>query len=528
VLDPAVAQLSADAEPVDTAAISRIIDEGINRSQVMDIFSWLTDVYGPRLTGSTQYRQAAEWVRAKFESWNMADPHFEGWGPFGRGWSLVRFSAHVISPTIFPLLSYPKAWSPGTDGTVVGEAVYLDAKNDSTLETFHGKLGKKFVLLSEPQAVKAHFEPQAARETDSHLLELSNADPSKTITRNVTISTTFKERGLLAYKRNQLCQKEGALAILTASRGDGGNIFVQSATISAHPDTPNTNRTKVYDATPPKILPQVAVAAEHYNRLLRLLEKGQRVRIEMNLDVEFSKADSGYNVIAEIPGSDLSDQVVMIGAHLDSWHGGTGATDNGTGVATCMEAMRILSTLGLKPRRTIRIALWGGEEQGEFGSKAYVQRHFGSKTQSSADSIPVITLKPAAEKFSVYFNIDNGTGKIRGVYMQGNEAVRSIFRAWLTPFEDLGASTLTVGGTSGTDHMQFDTIGLPAFQFIQDQIEYFTRSWHSTMDLYDRAQEEDLKVNSVIMAAIAYAAAMRDEKLPRKPMIGVRVNMETR
>jgi Zn-dependent M28 family amino/carboxypeptidase len=266
------------------------------------------------------------------------------------------------------------------------------------------------------------------------------------------------------------------------------------------------------------MLPQIAVAAEHYNRILRLLRKGKQVRIEMNLDVNYVRADSGYNVIAEIPGSDLQDELVMIGAHLDSWHGGTGTTDNGTGVATCMEAIRILKALDLKPRRTIRIGLWGGEEQGLLGSRAYVRRHFGERADSLNDSTSaVVRLTPEGEKFSVYFNNDNGTGKIRGVYMEGNEAVRPVFRKWLEPFEEMGASTLTLRGTGGTDHGAFNAIGLPGFQFIQDDIEYWTRSWHSTMDVYDRALEEDLKQASVVIAAFAYNAAMHDERIPRKP-----------
>jgi Zn-dependent M28 family amino/carboxypeptidase len=293
---------------------------------------------------------------------------------------------------------------------------------------------------------------------------------------------------------------------------------VLSAAVPSHPDTPRTRRPHAYDSNAPEILPQVAVGAEHYNLILRLLRKGKQVRIEMDLDVKYFREDSGYNVIAEIPGTDLRDELVMIGAHLDSWHGGTGTTDNGTGVASCMEATRILKLLDLKPRRTIRIALWGGEEQGVLGSRAYVKRHFGERADSSDDSTGAgIRLKPEGEKFSVYFNNDNGTGKIRGVYMEGNEAVRPIFREWLDPFEELGASTLTLRSTGSTDHIAFNAIGLPGFQFIQDPVEYWSRTWHSTMDVFDRALEDDLKQASVIMAAFAYNAAMRDEPIPRKP-----------
>jgi Zn-dependent M28 family amino/carboxypeptidase len=312
-----------------------------------------------------------------------------------------------------------------------------------------------------------------------------------------------------------MCEKEGAAAILTVSRaGDGGNIFVQQATVPAHPDTPFTRRINVYDPKVPKILPQVAVGVEHYNRLIRMIQKGEQPKVEMNLDVNFYKEDSSYNIIAEIPGTDLKDEVVMMGGHFDSWHGGTGATDDGTGSAVCMEAMRILKTLDLKPRRTIRVGLWGGEEQGLLGSAAYVTKHFGERDAATS----AVKQKPEAEKFSAYFNNDNGTGKVRGVYMQGNDAVRPIFRAWLKPFYDMGATTLTLDNTGGTDHQSFDRLGLPGFQFIQDEIEYSSRTHHSIMDVYDRAQPEDLKQAAVIMAAFAYNAAMRDEKFPRKPL----------
>jgi carboxypeptidase Q len=511
----------APSEPVDTAAVSRIIDEGMQRSHVMETLSWLTDICGPRLTGSPGYKKAVAWTREKMESWGLKNAHLEGWGPFGRGWSVTRYSAHMTSPLTTPLLSYPKAWSPGTSGTVKGKAVYLDAKTDSALNLFRGTLKGKFVLIGEPVPVKPHFEPLATRQEDSTLLQLANADvrPSRRGDRR-----PFRNWDpLVEYHKLEMSLKEGAAAILTPSRGDEGTIFVQGASAPEHPDTPFTRRRHIYDRESPPMSPQVAVAAEHYNRLLRTLSKGEPVELEMQLAVTTTREDSVYNVIAEIPGSDLKDEIVMIGAHLDSWHGGAGATDNGTGVATCMEAMRILKSLDLKPRRTIRIGLWGAEEQGLLGSRAYVKQHFGERAsrpgepeRSSSDGPAPVTYKPEAEKFSAYFNNDNGTGKVRGVYMQGNEALRPIFRAWLAPFRTMGASTLSLSNTGGTDHTSFDAIGLPGFQFIQDDIEYFTRTWHSTMDLYERAIEDDLKEASIIMATFAYNAAMRDQKIPRK------------
>jgi len=517
-------------EKIDTTAISKIKDEGMNHSQVMEILSYLSDVYGPRLTGSPDYQKAAEWTKTKLASWNLDNPHFEQWGTFGKGWTLKRYYANVIEPKTFPLISYPKAWSPETDGKITGEVIYLDAKTDSALDTYKGKLKKKFVLFSDVREIKAHWDPEASREQDSSLLKMANADlPQQRRGGQGQMfqqSPEEKARAVLQYKKWMMCQEEGALAVLEISRGDGGNMFVQGATVPYHPDTPAVRRARVYETKAPKIPTQIVVGAEHYNRMIRMLQKGEKLKIEMNLDVEFNKADSVSNIIAEIPGTDLKDEVVMLGAHFDSWHGGTGATDNGTGSSVCMEAMRILKTLDLKPRRTIRIGLWGGEEEGLLGSQGYVKQHFGVRWNDSTGKEATsqfeqnvsIKQKPEAEKFSVYFNNDNGSGKVRGVYMQGNESVRSIFRAWLKPFESVGATTLSLSNTGGTDHLSFDAVGLPGFQFIQDQLEYDTRTHHSIMDVYDRAQPDDLKQAATIMAAFVYNAAMRDEKFPRKPL----------
>jgi hypothetical protein len=510
-------------EAVDTATVSRIIDEGMNRSHVMDLLSWLTDVHGPRLTWSPAYRGAMEWAERTLSGWGLTGVHREGWTPLGRGWTLQRYSATVVSPRPFPLLSYPKAWCPGTPGEITGEAVFLEGASDSALSTYRGKLRGRIVLIGDPQEVKARFLPLASRETDSSLLAMANADPALPRGRRGRRSGEYLQRAIVEYERLQLCQEEGAAAILTPSRGDGGVIFVQSVTIPTHPDSPLTARPRVYEADVHKLAPQIAVASEHYNRMVRILRKNQPLRIALDLKVQFTNPDSGYNLLAEIPGSDLRDEVVMIGGHLDSWHGGTGATDNGTGVATSMEAMRILKTIGAAPRRTIRLGLWGGEEEGLLGSRAYVRRHLARLTDNPRDTLSTdgrtagaSELTPAGEKFSCYFNNDNGTGRIRGIYLQGYEAPRPIFRAWLAPFRSLGASTITPLSTSSTDHIAFTAVGLPAFQFIQDDIEYFTRTWHSTMDVYDRAQEDDLKQAAVIIAAFAYNAAMRDERLPRR------------
>jgi carboxypeptidase Q len=512
------ARVPSGGERFDSVAVAKIIDEGMNHSKAMETLSWITDVCGGRLTMSPSYKKAVAWTSATMKKWGLEDVHTEGWGPFGRGWSITHFSANVLEPVVFPLLAVPKAWSPGTDGKVKGEVVFLDATTDSALNLWKGKLKGKIVLLGAPQTVKAHFAPEATRDEDSTLLAMANADPDRPRVRGGRrgdFNSAARQAAAFEGKKFNFCMDQDVAAILTPSRGDGGTIFVQSATLPTRPeDTSFATRPRAQDLKAPETLPQLAVAAEHYDRMVRILQKGEKVKLELDLDVAFTREDSAYNVIAEIPGTDLKDEIVMVGGHLDSWHGGTGATDNATGVTTAMEAMRILKTLGLKPRRTIRIGLWAAEEQGLLGSRAYVTRHFGAREGGTPNG--EITYTKEGENFSVYFNNDNGTGKARGVYMQGNEAVRPIFRPWLAPLRPLGMTTLTPLNTGSTDHASFDGLNLPGFQWIQDPIEYFTRTWHSNMDVYDRVQEEDVKQASVVMAVFAYNAAMRDEKIPRK------------
>jgi carboxypeptidase Q len=319
----------------------------------------------------------------------------------------------------------------------------------------------------------------------------------------------------LGPRRMQFLLEEGAALVLDSTRGDGGTLFIQSATVAQAPGTAAARVAAYAKEAEKRILPQVGVSVEHYNRLVRMVQAGEKVQMAVEMENRYHDGDGmAYNTIAEIPGTDRAAEIVMCGGHLDSWHGGTGATDNGAGVAVCMEAMRILKTLGVQPRRTIRIGLWSGEEQGIFGSSAYVREHFGTAAEP----------KPEHGNFSAYFNLDNGTGKIRGVYAQGNEAIMPIFAAWLKPFNDLGATIVTVRNTGGTDHLPFDRAGLPGFQFVQDGIEYDSRTHHSNQDVYDRIQVEDMKQAAVIMAAFLYNAAMRDEKLPRKPAPAVAAN----
>lgn len=512
---------------VDTTAMSAIKEEALKHSEVMKTLSYLTDVYGPRLTWSAEYREAAQWASGKMKEWGLQNVHFENWAPLGKGWTLKKFSAQVTAPRAFPLEAYPKAWSPSIKGTVEGEVVHFNASLESDFERFKGKLKGAIVLLDNARPLRAHFTPDATRMTDSALVKLANAD--------VAVSRTGMDSSMRQYVVNMLqstakkfafCQKEGAAVLISNSMGDDGTVFTLEASSGYIPNSFSdafSSATSAYGEKAPPMVPQVSVASENYNRIIRMIEKGQKVRMAVTLDVTITKPDSAFNLIAEIPGTDLKDEIVMIGGHFDSWHAGTGATDNGTGSAVCLEAVRILQKLGLKPRRTIRIGLWAGEEQGLFGSHAYVSKHFAEQEGDYFSSMmggpaAPITKKTDYEKFSVYFNNDNGTGKVRGVHMQGNEAVRPIFREWLAKYNDPTAQTLSLSNTGGTDHLSFDGVGLPGFQFIQDPIDYDTRTHHSNQDVWDRAQEGDLKQASALMAIFAYNAAMQDAKFPRKPM----------
>ena len=515
--------------------IERIKDEGMNRSQVMQTLSYLTDVIGPRLTASPGMKRANEWTRDQMAKWGLQNAHLESWGPFGRGWTLKRFSAQVVEPLAIPLIAYPKAWSPGTNGPVTAEVIYFDAKDEADMQRFKGKVKGAIVLSAPVREVKAHFEAPGTRLDEKELLSLADApDPKAGPSRRFQMSPEMRAAFTLAAKKNLFLHEEGAAVVIEPSRlGDGGTIFVQSASVpqpvSGEPFGPNSRSISPYDKKAPQFAPQLVLAIEHYNRIVRLIQAGEKVRMTVDMSVEWQDADPmGYNTIAEIPGTDLKDEVVMVGGHMDSWHSGTGATDNGAGVAVAMEVVRILQAANLKPRRTIRVGLWSGEEQGLLGSRAYVAEHFGrfetagaslGPSPSPAPS-PKLLTKPEYEKFSGYFNLDNGTGKIRGVYLQGNEGVRSLFREWLMPFRDMGAATLSISNTGGTDHLSFDAIGLPGFQFIQDEIEYDTRTHHSNQDVFDRIQADDMKQAATIMAVFVYKAATRDEKLPRKPMPG--------
>jgi carboxypeptidase Q len=492
---PLVAQAPSQ---VDLYGIHQIKDEGFNNSKVMEIMSYLTDVYGPRLTNSPDIKEAAAWTTSKMKEWQLANVHLEQWGPFGRGWSNERFSAQVISPRPFPLIAYPKAWTPGTNGPVTAAAVFAPILKEEDIAKYRGQLKGKFVLTAAIPETPERFEAQAHRYTDAELAEL--ATQPVPVANAEDRAAQFRAQRELNLKIQKFLVEEGVAAWIETSRGDDGTVFVQQG----------GGRDKEKDPPAPT---RVAVAGENYGRIVRLLEKKVTVTLQLDIENKFYDDDlNSFNIMGEISGTDKSkaDEIVMLGAHFDSWHSGTGATDNGAGSAVMLEAMRILKTTGLKMRRTVRIGLWTGEEQGLLGSRAYVKQHFADPE----------VMKPTPEhaKLDAYYNVDNGTGKIRGVYLQGNEMVAPIFSAWMVPFHDLGMTTLTIRNTGGTDHLAFNAVGLPGFQFIQDPLDYDTRTHHSNMDVYERIQEPDMKQMAVIVASFVYLTANRDEMIPRKPL----------
>jgi len=483
-------------EPVDQRAIAAFKVEGFQRSEVMETLSWLTDVYGPRLTNSPGYRAAAEWVRARAQQWGLANAHLEPWGRFGPGWSVDRFSVEMLAPSYNRLVAYPMAWTPSTPGVVAGTPVPVQISSPADFARYRGKLRNAIVMLGAPEPPGLPFTAPASRLSEDRLQSLReqlHPGQPQSYQQGMAEFQTYQEqyRAILGFLRD-----EGVAVLLEPSSRDG--LLVEVASVG------------YYLGNTEPLLPAFVIAKEHYGRVLRLLDKGIPVKLEISLTTSLQSRElEGTDVIAEIPGTDpqLGRELVMLGGHLDSWHSGTGATDNAAGCAVAMEAMRILKASGAKPRRTIRMALWDGEEQGYLGSIGYVRNHFGDPDTK--------VLKPEQAVVSAYFNLDNGSGRIRGVNLQGNEAVRPIFEAWLRPFNYLGAATLTTRNTGGTDHEVFHAVGIPGFQFIQDPLDYGSRTHHSMLDIYESTSADDLQQAAVIMASFVYHAAMRDELLPR-------------
>ena len=495
----------SQTEKIDTAVMNQIRTEGLQNSKVMDIAFHLTDASGPRLTSSPGFFHAANYAKDQLAKWGLVNAMLDPWGDFGKSWELEKSYIAMTAPWYKSLEAYPKAWTSGTIGLQNAEVILIRAKDSADLGAYRGKLKGKILIMDNNDSYKLSFKPDARRYTDEELDSMENIkmqpeDTAAMRRRREQFRSRFLGLQKLLNSLKAMAVNEGSVAIFTSSpRNHDGTIFVQQA--------------GPYKLTDPANFLDIALQWEDYMTIVRLLKNNIPVKIDADVQTKFFTNDTkGYNVIAEIPGTDkkLKDEVVMLGGHLDSWQGGTGATDNGAGSMVMMEAVRILKAIGIKPRRTIRIALWSGEEEGLLGSKGYVKKTFADPTD--------MKLLPAHEKFSAYFNVDNGTGKIRGVYLQGNEAVRPIFRQWLAPFNDLGAKTLTISNTGGTDHLSFDAVGLPGFQFIQDPLEYDTRNHHSNMDVSEHLQEDDLKQAATIVAAFVYDAAMRDEKLPRKEL----------
>ena len=503
---------AAGTDDPDLTVVTEIRQEGFRHSQVMEILSDLTDMIGPRLTASPSMLKANQWTRDKLTSFGLANAHLESWGTFGRGWENEFTSVRMIAPDVSMMYAIPKAWSPGTEGTVKGDVVLLKVNKPEDLDQYRGKLAGKIVLVGDPRELKMHEEVETERYDDKKMAEIVNYTVGN---RYESMRAQILAQRALARAVTTFLTDEKALAIIDCSRGDGGTLFVQG--------------TNAYKKEEPIGIPALVMAAEHYGRMARLLSRKIPVQMELNIQNKFFDDVENFNTIAEIPGTDKNAEIVMVGGHLDSWHAGTGATDNAAGVAVAMEAVRILKALDVKPRRTIRIGLWGGEEEGLLGSKGYVSQHFGERqrlltagmnaeTPEYLRPLGKLTLKPDQAKVSAYFNLDNGSGKIRGIYAQENAAVKPIFEKWFEPFSDLGATSVTMRNTSGTDHLSFDAVDIPAFQFIQDPLEYESRTHHSNMDVYERLQKEDLMQASVIMASFLYNAANRDTMMPRKPI----------
>ena len=522
------------ADQVDLAVVNKIKSEAFERSKVMEHLEYLTDVYGPRLTASPEFKEAADWALKRLQEYGLENGHLEKWGPFGRSWTLEKFALEMISPRYSLLAAAPLAWSASTNGPVNGEPILAPLAStqaigrgernlEEYIQKYKGKLRGKVVLISQPvhNIADAESKPELHRYTDAELHDLeiapapferlkidpANLDPPEDLEARLRFFASIppavqdelrRRRDELAVKRAKFFLDEGVIALVQDDRRARDGIAFAEAAGS-------------YDAKNPVPPPTFVVTSEQYNRLVRLLDNKTKVEMQVNLKARISDSNTdAYNISAEIPGGNKRDQIVMVGAHFDSWHTGTGATDNAAGSAVMMEVVRILKALNLQMDRTVRIALWSGEEQGLLGSKAYVKEHFGDPK--------TMKLTAAHAKLSGYFNLDNGSGKIRGVYLQGNDAMRPVFEQWLQPFRDQGVSAITIRNTSGTDHLSFDAVGLPGFQFVQDPLDYSTVTHHSSMDTYDHAVPSDLMQAAAVIASVVYDASTRPDMLPRKAL----------
>jgi carboxypeptidase Q len=481
---------AAAAERVDLDAIRAIKDEGMQRSQVMELAYNLTDRFGPRLLNTPEFRAAGEWAARQLTEWSVSNVKLEKFDSGIPAWRLKRYYGAMVEPSYQPIIGLPAAWTAGTHGPVTGEAIVAEVRTLADLDKYKGKLAGKVVLISPVPDLTLPTAPLATRYSPEDLLKLVNLSPAAGGRGGGGRGGNPRDARAFAQLVRSFWKAENALLTVTATAsGQSGTYAVQGA----------ANRN---DATN---LPSVAITAEHYTRIVRLLQHGVPVKLQFDIETEWDKDNTAsFNVIAELPGTSKKNEVVMLGAHLDSWHAGTGATDNAAGAAAGMEVMRVLKKLNLPLDRTVRLALWGGEEEGLLGSRAYVKEHFTDPAEHA--------------KLAAYFNVDNGSGGIRGLYLQGNESTRPVFESWFAALKDLTPGVVSIRSTRDTDHQSFEDVGLPAFPFIQDPLDYDTRTHHTNMDTYDRLQAADLKQIAVIEAAFVYQAATRPEKLPRKEL----------
>ncbi len=489
------------AQKLDMKALDKIRQEGMSNSQVEAIAHQLTDVSGPRLTNSPGFQRAAEWSVGKLTEWGLQNARLDEWGEFGNGWQFEKSYLAMTQPYYMPFIAIPKAWTGSTPGLISGDVAVVELNNESDFARYTGKLKGKIVLVKgEDFDAGPTFKPDAVRLTHEDLDKLTNSETFGGQRFSPEMLERYRLMRNFRTKVDSFLKAEAIQLELIRRNGRHGTLF--------------TSNGASFQAGTPDPGPAFELSNEHAGLLQRLKNSGMEVKVEADVKTRFFKEKTkAANVIAEIPGSDrkLADEIVMLGAHLDSWHGATGATDNAAGSIVMLEAVRILQATGLKPKRTVRIALWSGEEQGIYGSRNYVKKTFGDAER--------MMLHPDHEKLSAYYNIDNGTGRIRGVYLQGNEAVRPIFKKWLEPFGDIiDQPTLTSRNTGGTDHLSFDAVGLPGFQFIQDGIEYGSRTHHTNQDLYERLVMDDLRQMAVIVASFVYNTAQMDKKMPRKEL----------
>ncbi len=496
VLIAFAAALFAAQDQPDLDMMNRIRFEGLQHSQVGRLVAYLSDVIGPRPTGSPEIDRANKWAAARMKEWGMTNVMLEPYEDFGVGWAVRYVSAHLLEPHYAPLIAISVEWGSSTQGRISGAPLYVDIRSKADFQKYKGKLAGRIVLYQPPNSVPTHFTPDARRHDAASLAALGETPVRATPPPDPDYVRGFADE-LEDFFR---AEKVGVLVSSSgAARREYGTVTARGVRQARDPKRPRP-------------LPEVILAAEHYNRVHRIIEEFKEpARMEVEVRTEFYDRDKrGYNVVGEIPGTDKAGEIVMLGGHIDSWSPGTGAADNASGCAVSLEAVRILEALGVRPRRTIRVVLWSAEEKGWVGSKAYVEKHFGAPE--------TMTLKPEHAKVAGYFNFDNGSGRIRGIYAQSNVAVKPVFEAWLEPFHDLGATTVVVRDTGGSDHGALDYVGLPAFQFIQDPLDYGTRVHHTNMDVFDHVSVEDLMQASVVMAAFVYNAAMREEMLPRNPL----------